>query len=709
MQTIAITYDPAKRRITASSECAGTTIDDLSTTLQVSGIPTGWGGRIEFGVTVKDTTGANVRPYLSLDGTGSCVLTRPILNACRRDNRLPLQLVIDHTVDDQTETIGSNILIFSVDPSIDALAEFSESYDDPWHKILIDAESEPGAIQFTRMDGTHKMVELDLSGAEIPASAITGVISPEHLPAGVVEKLVKVQDDTERFALTTDEVQNWDTVLVLDTNLMYMVVDDTKLDSEDGYEPYKAYLYWGGIDGDLEDQADLKGALDAKADVSEGIEQWDVQVTYSAGAITNVGGTLYISLVSDNLGHDPTEDDPIDPHYWRTLTVTHVVSEGSFMAVTIGNGVDSQFVITHSFDSYDVAVDIFENNGTRADFSTLVERLNVNQVRLTFTEPPASNSVRVLLSIPGGPVTSVQGRVGNVVVTADDLGLGNVVTKEEGIAQWDPTIEYGDAAITNVNGTLYISLQPDNLNHDPLNSTGWWDEIHTGSGTRDVTNTKKFVIGDGATTQFTLQHSLNTYDVNVLIYSNDATKHTTGATVERLNNNDVRVSFVVAPATDEITVVVQKLGAAIAYLEDGQYVLLTASDLGVEEGAQVNVIETVKVNGTALTPDANKAVDVTVPTALSALAEDSTHRVTTDAEKSAWDGKASSFETTITGNGSQTEFNIAHSFGHCPQVSLYESDGTEISTLTKVFVNSIKLIFITAPENGVTYKVVMTR
>ena len=34
---------------------------------------------------------------------------------------------------------------------------------------------------------------------------------------------------------------------------------------------------------------------------------------------------------------------------------------------------------------------------------------------------------------------------------------------------------------------------------------------------------------------------------------------------------------------------------------------------GIETGAQVNVIGTVKVNGTALTPDANKAVDVEIP------------------------------------------------------------------------------------------------
>ena len=40
---------------------------------------------------------------------------------------------------------------------------------------------------------------------------------------------------------------------------------------------------------------------------------------------------------------------------------------------------------------------------------------------------------------------------------------------------------------------------------------------------------------------------------------------------------------------------------------------------GIEAGAQVNAIDTVKVNGTALTPDANKAVDVTVPVKATAV------------------------------------------------------------------------------------------
>ena len=41
-----------------------------------------------------------------------------------------------------------------------------------------------------------------------------------------------------------------------------------------------------------------------------------------------------------------------------------------------------------------------------------------------------------------------------------------------------------------------------------------------------------------------------------------------------------------------------------------------------EQGGEPNVIETVKVNGTALTPDADKAVDVTVPTKTSDLTND---------------------------------------------------------------------------------------
>lgn len=54
--------------------------------------------------------------------------------------------------------------------------------------------------------------------------------------------------------------------------------------------------------------------------------------------------------------------------------------------------------------------------------------------------------------------------------------------------------------------------------------------------------------------------------------------------------------------------------------------LMSATDKtkldGVATGAQVNTIETVKVNSSALTPDINKAIDIKVPTVLSDLADD---------------------------------------------------------------------------------------
>lgn len=59
---------------------------------------------------------------------------------------------------------------------------------------------------------------------------------------------------------------------------------------------------------------------------------------------------------------------------------------------------------------------------------------------------------------------------------------------------------------------------------------------------------------------------------------------------------------------------------------------------GVATGAQVNVIEIIKVNNSALTPT-NKVVDISVPTQLSQLNEDSTHRLVTDIEKTKWNKK----------------------------------------------------------------------
>lgn len=67
-----------------------------------------------------------------------------------------------------------------------------------------------------------------------------GFIPANLIPPQVFERMIEVADDTARFALTTDDVQNGDWVYVDSTEGLYYVYDDTKLDSEAGYKPVSA-------------------------------------------------------------------------------------------------------------------------------------------------------------------------------------------------------------------------------------------------------------------------------------------------------------------------------------------------------------------------------------------------------------------------------------------------------------------------------------
>lgn len=71
-----------------------------------------------------------------------------------------------------------------------------------------------------------------------------GMVPVSQIPPTVMERIVTVADDTARFALTTDDVQDGETVKVLQnsagTNVMYLISDDEHLDSEEGYQVYSA-------------------------------------------------------------------------------------------------------------------------------------------------------------------------------------------------------------------------------------------------------------------------------------------------------------------------------------------------------------------------------------------------------------------------------------------------------------------------------------
>lgn len=74
----------------------------------------------------------------------------------------------------------------------------------------------------------------------IDAASVTGVLPLNTIPHGALERLVHVANKTARFQLTNTQVQTGDSVIQDDTGVMYIVVDDSKLNSDAGYQEYKA-------------------------------------------------------------------------------------------------------------------------------------------------------------------------------------------------------------------------------------------------------------------------------------------------------------------------------------------------------------------------------------------------------------------------------------------------------------------------------------
>lgn len=111
-----------------------------------------------------------------------------------------------------------------------------------------------GAVTGSVSSDFGSNVTISTTLANFDASKIaSGTISIDRLPKAALERLIVVADDTARFALTTATAQSGDTVKVTSTGKMYLIKDESKLSSEDGYEPYTASqassVPWSGVTG----------------------------------------------------------------------------------------------------------------------------------------------------------------------------------------------------------------------------------------------------------------------------------------------------------------------------------------------------------------------------------------------------------------------------------------------------------------------------
>lgn len=172
-----------------------------------------------------------------------------------------------------------------------------------------------GAVTGSASSDFGDSVTISTTLANFDASKIaSGTISIDRLPKAALERLIVVANDTARFALTTATAQSGDTVKVTSTGKMYLIKDESKLNSEDGYEPYTASqassVPWSGVTGKPSAFAPPTSSATVLGGIKVGYttsgKNYKVQLDSSGNAYVNVpwtdNNTTYSQATSDNLG-----------------------------------------------------------------------------------------------------------------------------------------------------------------------------------------------------------------------------------------------------------------------------------------------------------------------------------------------------------------------------------------------------------------------
>lgn len=331
-----------------------------------------------------------------------------------------------------------------------------------------------------KSDKGHQHGNADIT--DIDASKIkSGTIDIDRLPKGAIERMVYVKDDAARFALTANTAQNGDTVKVTSTKKMFYVIDDTKLSSEAGYEPYTAEsasaVPWSGVTGKpttFTPEAHTH-AISEVADLQETLTGLRQDVNAKPSKDTN---TTY-SLIQDSTdGHK----------------LTFKGSDGSTKTVTIPDN-DHNDNTTYSLKKTGSKIQLVGSDGsttevtddnTTYDLDTMINTLPVG------TDDPVDNDCYVSQNVDGGtsntgyfrrPVSKLWNYIKTKLATVATSGSYTDLSNK-------PTIGNGKVTVNQngtTKGTFTMNQTGDtviNLTDSDTNTNTWRDVVDGLESTR---------------------------------------------------------------------------------------------------------------------------------------------------------------------------------------------------------------------------------
>lgn len=323
--------------------------------------------------------------------------------------------------------------------------------------------------------------------SDIDATRIKGQLDISNIPPAGLDNVIKVDTVTDMLALTVDDVQNGDTVMIIGVTppVQYQVVDDTKLGTMDAFQEYAAGT-----------------ATKALADINGN----NIHTTYGklAGNNTWTGNNYWngSAIFNANLNIRGSATTPSDTsiYLWFGLK-----PEGSEQAPCIARNKTGEIII-HAADyrhcflqsgNQTSFASVYNSDG-RVEFSSLDNTpwgkyTNANGLELTVNKTPTVNTDVSNKKYVDDSVASA---------TADLLSSNNMWT---GTNTYNRNIYITNGSSAGSSGTLYLGVKPTNetvqarIGTDKLGGLFYHASTNQPHVFRVGTNNNVFVIRDDNT------------------------------------------------------------------------------------------------------------------------------------------------------------------------------------------------------------------
>lgn len=243
--------------------------------------------------------------------------------------------------------------------------------------------------------------------SDIDATRIKGQLDISNIPPAGLDNVIKVDTVTDMLALTVDDVQNGDTVMIIGVTppVQYQVVDDTKLGTMDAFQEYAAGTATKAL-------ADINGNnIHTTYGKLAGNNTWTGNNYWNGSAIFNANLTIRGSATTPGdvstylwLGTKP-EGSEQTPSIARNKIGDLVMYAADYRHCYLRSGIQTSFASVYNSDG---TVEFSSLNNTPWGKYT-----NANGLELTVNKTPTvntdvSNKKYVDDSIANGDVNSAK-------------------------------------------------------------------------------------------------------------------------------------------------------------------------------------------------------------------------------------------------------------------------------------------------------------